>query len=219
MIKISSVCCNHNLILSSFMSYHRVCNKCNTRCPTCGGGTVYLSGAPEFTPVFGGVRVARSLAFYGIYRCMSFCPFSFDHCVVCPSSIKGLWLPLWYLQTFQKHFPQVDLFSLFHNGFPTGKHIHNYITVLFQICYHELCCHIFPDESLLIKFYIGSLKLLLSIQSIYLMYISLYKSKSVYINKFIFRGNVSVYIPDDRYLTLVQISSQDVYNYPNQKYV
>jgi hypothetical protein len=99
------------------------------------------------------------------------------------------------------------------------KHIHNYITVLFQICYHELCCHIFPDESLLIKFYIGSLKLLLSIQSIYLMYISLYKSKSVYINKFIFRGNVLVYIPDDRYLTLVQISSQDVYNYPNQKYV
>ena len=83
----------------------------------------------------------------------------------------------------------------------------------------RLCCHIFPDESLLNKFYIGSLKLLLSIQSIYLMYISLYMSKSVYINKFIFRGNVLVYIPDDRYLTLVQISSQDVYNYPNQKYV
>ena len=137
MIKISSVCCNHNLILSSFMSYHRGCNKCNTRCPTCGGGTVYLSGAPEFTPVFGGVRVARSLAFYGIDRCMSFCLVSFDHCVVCPSSIKGLWLPLWYLPTFQNHFPQVDLFSLFHNGFPTGKHIHNYITVLFQIFYHE----------------------------------------------------------------------------------
>ena len=76
-----------------------------------------------------------------------------------------------------------------------------------------------PRRVLLIKFYIGTLKLLLSIQSIYLMYISLYKSKSVYINKFIFRGNVLVYIPDDRYLTLVQISSQDVYNYPNQKYV
>ena len=44
-------------------------------------------------------------------------------------------------------------------------------------------------------------------------------SKSVYINKFLFRGNVLVYIPDGRYLTLVQMSSQDVDNYPNKKYV
>jgi hypothetical protein len=28
----------------------------------------------------------------------SFCPISVDHCVVCPSSIYGFWLPLWYLQ-------------------------------------------------------------------------------------------------------------------------
>ena len=26
-------------------------------------------------------------------RCLSFCPFSFGHCVVCPSSIYGFWLP------------------------------------------------------------------------------------------------------------------------------
>jgi hypothetical protein len=32
-------------------------------------------------------------------RCLSFCPFSFGHCVVCSSSIYGFWLPLWYLQT------------------------------------------------------------------------------------------------------------------------
>jgi hypothetical protein len=31
-------------------------------------------------------------------RCLSFCLFSFGHCVVCPSSIYGLWLPLWFLQ-------------------------------------------------------------------------------------------------------------------------
>ena len=30
---------------------------------------------------------------------MSFCTFSFGHWVVCSSSIYGLWLPLWYLQT------------------------------------------------------------------------------------------------------------------------
>ena len=29
-------------------------------------------------------------------RCLSF--WSFGHCVVCPSSIYGFWLPLWYLQ-------------------------------------------------------------------------------------------------------------------------
>jgi hypothetical protein len=30
---------------------------------------------------------------------LSFCTFSFGHCVVCSSSIYGFWLPLWYLQT------------------------------------------------------------------------------------------------------------------------
>jgi hypothetical protein len=32
------------------------------------------------------------------YRCLSFCTFSFGHCVVC-SSIYGFWLHLLYLQT------------------------------------------------------------------------------------------------------------------------
>jgi len=31
-------------------------------------------------------------------RCFSFCPCSFDYCVVCPASIYKLWLPFWYLQ-------------------------------------------------------------------------------------------------------------------------
>jgi hypothetical protein len=30
-------------------------------------------------------------------RHMSFCTFSFGHCVVCSSSIYGFWLPLWYV--------------------------------------------------------------------------------------------------------------------------
>ena len=44
---------------------------------------------PTF-PVYNGVRVTRSLVV---------CPFSFNHCVICPSSIYGLWLLLWYLQS------------------------------------------------------------------------------------------------------------------------
>jgi len=52
-------------------------------------------------PVFSGVRVTRSLVLYVCFvdRCLSFCAFSFGHCVVCSSSIYRFWLPLWYLQT------------------------------------------------------------------------------------------------------------------------
>jgi len=40
-------------------------------------------------PVFSGVHVTRSLALYVCFedRCLSFCSFSFGHCVVCFSSI------------------------------------------------------------------------------------------------------------------------------------
>ena len=35
--------CNHNPVFSSFMTYHRVCNKCNTTGVACGAGTAYPS--------------------------------------------------------------------------------------------------------------------------------------------------------------------------------
>jgi hypothetical protein len=43
-------------------------------------------------PVFSGVRVTRSLVLYVCFvdRCLSFCTFSFGHCVVCSSSIYGI---------------------------------------------------------------------------------------------------------------------------------
>jgi hypothetical protein len=46
----------------------------------------HLSSPPAFT----GVRVTRSLVLYVCFvdRCLSFCTFSFSHCVVC-SSIYG----------------------------------------------------------------------------------------------------------------------------------
>ena len=52
-------------------------------------------------PVFSGVRVTRCLVLCVCFvdRCLSFCTFSFGHCVVCSSSIYGFWLPLWYLKT------------------------------------------------------------------------------------------------------------------------
>jgi hypothetical protein len=50
-------------------------------------------------PVFSGVRVTWSLVLYVCFvdRCLSFCTFSFGHCVVCSSLLYGLWLPFWYL--------------------------------------------------------------------------------------------------------------------------
>ena len=46
-------------------------------------------------PVFSEVRVTRFLVLCVCFvdRCLSLRPFSFGHCVVCPSSIYGFWLP------------------------------------------------------------------------------------------------------------------------------
>jgi len=67
-------CRNHNPVYSSFMTYQS-----NTMGATCGAGTSYLLGAPEFSPqVFNGVHVARSLVFCVMF-CITllFCCFSF----------------------------------------------------------------------------------------------------------------------------------------------
>jgi len=42
-------------------------------------------------PIFSGVRVTRSLVVCVCFvdRCLSFCNFSFGHCIVCSSSIYG----------------------------------------------------------------------------------------------------------------------------------
>ena len=61
----------HNSVLSSFLTYHWVCNKGSTAGVTCGAGTAYPSGAPELIPGFHWVRVARSLVFYVVF-CTSF---------------------------------------------------------------------------------------------------------------------------------------------------
>jgi hypothetical protein len=67
-------------------------------------------------PVFSGVRVTRSLALWVclVDRCLSFCLFSFDHFVVCSSSIYGFWLSLWYLQSLL--IKSVNILSFF-NGY------------------------------------------------------------------------------------------------------
>jgi hypothetical protein len=50
---------NHNLFLSSVMTYHRVCDKSNTTGVTSRAVTAYYLGASEFTSGFSGIVVAR----------------------------------------------------------------------------------------------------------------------------------------------------------------
>jgi hypothetical protein len=59
----------------------------------------FLVGHLSSHLVFSGVRVTRSLVWCVCFvdRCLSFCPFSFGHCVVCFSLIYGFWLPFWYI--------------------------------------------------------------------------------------------------------------------------
>jgi hypothetical protein len=81
-----------------------------------GAGTANPSGTPELPPVFSGVRVTRSLVLYVCFvdRCLSFCTFSFGHCVVY-SLMCGFWLPLWYLQTllaWSHHYMEMRFWSI-----------------------------------------------------------------------------------------------------------
>ena len=74
-------------LLSLFMKYHRVSNKntSNTADAISGAGTVYTSGAHEFTPVFSGVRVAQSLIFCVVFfRLMLFLLSFFFWTLYCP---------------------------------------------------------------------------------------------------------------------------------------
>ena len=51
------------------------------------------------------------LPLFIVDRYLSFCTFSFGLCVVCPSSIYGFWLSLWYLQALLEWI-NVILFSV-----------------------------------------------------------------------------------------------------------
>ena len=57
-------------------------NRVITTGTSSGAGTAYPSGAPEFTPGFYSIF---SFMCMFVDRCLSFCPFSFCHRVVCPS--------------------------------------------------------------------------------------------------------------------------------------
>jgi hypothetical protein len=66
---------------------------------TSGTGTTYTSGAPS---CFNEVSVIWSLALCVCFvdRCLSFCHFSFGHCVFCSTSIYEFLLPIGIFKLF-----------------------------------------------------------------------------------------------------------------------
>ena len=78
--------CKYFPVLSSFTTYYGFVTRLTWRVP--------LEEHLSSTLGFYWVHVTRSLVLYVCFldRCLSFCTFSFGHCVVCSSSI-------WYLQT------------------------------------------------------------------------------------------------------------------------
>ena len=99
-------CHSHYTVhLSHFMTCHRILNKRNMTGATSGTITTYHFRSLEYTPVFFcEVHVAQSLVLCGMFWGSLFIFYSLsalNHCIVCPFSIYGLWLLLWYLQTFR----------------------------------------------------------------------------------------------------------------------
>ena len=108
------------------------------------------------SPVFSGGRVTRSLVLYVCFVdcCLSFCTFSFAHCVVCSSSIYGFWLPLLYL------LPIVLSVLLRYTD-------SDYLCCIF--C--RLCCLFFSDIRILINPVVSSNSSYIHLTQLYKIYI------------------------------------------------
>ena len=68
-------CRKHFPVLSSFMTYHRVCNQINTTGATSGEGTAYPSEASDFIPWFLVGFMLLDLQFYVYVLQIVVCPF------------------------------------------------------------------------------------------------------------------------------------------------
>ena len=86
------VCRNQNQVLSSNMTYHRICSNSTTTGDTCETGNVYSYGAHEFTSAFGGFLLLEH--FCVIFGRSWFVPLSFFIWSLCSLSFFDLRLLL-----------------------------------------------------------------------------------------------------------------------------
>ena len=90
---ICSVFRNHNPVISSFTTYHRACNKSNMTGATCGVGTMYPSGPPEFNSGFKWSSCYSIFSFMCMFCRSSFVPLYFFFWPLCCLSVCDLRLP------------------------------------------------------------------------------------------------------------------------------
>ena len=129
-----------------------------------------LSEHLSSSPVFSGVRVARSwvLCVCFVDRCLSFCTFSFGHCVVWSSLIYWFLLHLWYLQTLLITFfitkwqlywkiPLQGKPSLYHSMLKLFNFHFQYCTCFHYICHCYVQCPLSMHNSFLSPFLLAIL--------------------------------------------------------------
>ena len=101
--RICWVCHHHNSILSSCMTYHRVCNMNITIGATNGTGTAYPSGAPELTPGFKRDSCGSIISFLWSVLGIIICPFVLFRLAILVTSFGLFKLFLAYIDPSQWH--------------------------------------------------------------------------------------------------------------------
>ena len=106
--RICSLCRNHELVLSSFMNYHRVWSQSNSTESLVEQELLTLPEGLGSQPVFCGVHYAQSIDFWVVFcrSVWSFCPFYFGNCIGClrfTASAFGIYL---------KHYASLNIIML-----------------------------------------------------------------------------------------------------------
>ena len=91
-------CLNHNPVVSSFMTYHRVCSNSNTTGYICGAGTDYPSESPCCLSCLSGVRLVHLVKLHVLMVLVPCCDVRYDFCV--KTSGSGVLAYLCYLYLF-----------------------------------------------------------------------------------------------------------------------
>jgi hypothetical protein len=133
-----------------FMTYHRFVTRLTRRMPLVERELLTLPAHLNSLPVLSGVRITRSLVLCVCFvdRYLSFCTFSFDHCVVCSSSIYGFWLHLWYLQLILHVWTSLSEMMRLYMSFPNVNKIQLWLSVktaaslAWSVCLIYLSCNI-----------------------------------------------------------------------------
>jgi hypothetical protein len=133
-----------------FMTYHRFVTRLTRRMPLVERELLTLPAHLNSLPVLSGVRITRSLVLCVCFvdRYLSFCTFSFDHCVVCSSSIYGFWLHLWYLLLILHVWTSLSEMMRLYMSFPNVNKIQLWLSVktaaslAWSVCLIYLSCNI-----------------------------------------------------------------------------